>query len=99
MKQYEYQGRTFYIEDTGECEITVSDGAYTVRITRTENESNRRRGYAYAYGFTDFYDSLLASTVEEAVEGACEQLLNRRPPVTMTPEDACRALSEFVENL
>ena len=33
MKEYKYQGETFQVDDSGGCEIKVSDGQNTISIT------------------------------------------------------------------
>ena len=35
MKEYKYQGETFQVDDSGGCEIKVSDGQNTYQSRRT----------------------------------------------------------------
>jgi hypothetical protein len=89
MKEYKYEGETFQIDDSGGCEVKVSDGENTAVVTLNSGNSVYRvsvGGGAWA-----------TNTPEASVQRACRQLIAfRNAPST---EDACKALSGFVESL
>ena len=90
MKEYEFEGTLFQVEDSGGCEIKVSDGENTALVTLNTGGSVYRvsvvGGGAWA-----------TNTPKDSIITACRQLIAfRNSPST---EDACKALSEFVESL
>ena len=90
MKGYEFEGELFQVEDSGGCEMKVSDGKNTALVTLNTGGSVYRvsvvGGGAWA-----------TNTPKDSMITACRQLIAfRNSPST---EDACKALSEFAESL
>ena len=92
MKEYEYKGETFYIADSGSCEIKVSDKANTISITPNNAGASVYRVSTVRGGWWWHTNS-----VKESVDRACRELLESRSATT--PEEACKALGEFVDTL
>ncbi len=89
MKEYKYEGEKFQIQQVGECEIKISDIQNTVSITA---KGARFKVHSITEGGGWTLDS-----PSEALPYACRELLAKRrfPEV----EDACKALSQFYDNL
>ena len=103
MKEYEYEGEAFQVDDSG-CDgssdwaVKVTDGKNTAVITWFS-------GYDVIEGFVyhvqvqeNHWNTKLAHSPEEAYQQAAEMLIRQRqaPPPT-TPEEACKALIEFID--
>ena len=98
MKEYKYQGETFQIDDSG-CdgssgwEMKVSDGEGTVLIT-----PHITRHAQYMVVYPD-HAQTSSDTPKGALDGACGLLISYRPVDLPTPEDAGKALCDFVDKL
>ena len=92
MKEFKYEGETFQVDDSGGCEIEVSDKVNTISITPNS-------GGPSVYRVSTVKGSWWwhTNSVQESVDKACRELIESRTAVT--PEDACKALNEFVESL
>ena len=98
MKDYEYQGEIFQVDDSGcngleEWEMKVTDGKSIASIT-----PQITRHSLYIVAIPGQVQSS-SNTPKEAINTACKLLIDYRPVVLPTSEDACKALSEFVKNL
>ena len=90
MKEYDFKGELFQVEDSGGCEIKVSDGKNTALVTLNAGGSV----YRVSVVGGGLWNS---NTPKDSIITACRQLVAfRNAPST---EDACKALSEFVESL
>ena len=92
MKDYKYEGEIFQVDDSVGCEIKVSDGVNTISITRNNGGPSVYRVSTVKGGWWWHTNS-----VPESVDRACLELIQSRKAIT--PEEACKALSEFVKNL
>lgn len=92
MKEYKYQGETFYVDDSGSCEIKVSDKVNTISITPNSDGPSVYKVSTVKGGWWWHTNS-----VKESVDRACRDLLESRNATT--PEEACKALGEFVASL
>ena len=92
MKEYKYQGETFQVDDSGGCEIKVSDGQNTISITPNNDGPSVYKVSTVKGGWWWHTNS-----VKESVDRACSDLIESRKAITS--EEACKALSEFVENI
>ena len=92
QKKYEYQGETFSIEDTDNCEIKVSDGFNVLSITPNSGGPSVYRVSTVKGGWWWH-----TNTVEESIDRACRDLIESRKDVTS--EEACKALHEYVRGL
>ena len=98
MKAYEYQGETFQVDDSGcndseEWEMKVTDEKNIASIT-----PHITRQSLYMVVIPGQVKSS-CQTPEQAINTACKLLIDYRPVILPTSEDACKALSEFVESL
>ena len=91
-RKYEYQGKTFQVEDTENCEIKVSDGKHTLSITPNSDGPSVYRVSTVRGGWWWH-----TNTVEESINRACRDLIDSREAVK--PEDACEALHDYVKSL
>lgn len=89
MAKYDYQGEVFQVEDTGDCQLTVSDSKNAASIR------HRAAGTVYQVWIESTYWN--ASTLEQAIDIACRELiaLRTRP----SADEVCKEMSEFVKNL
>ena len=92
MKEYTYKGESFLIEDTGACEIKVSDKANTLSITLNSTGSSVYKVSTVKGGWWWH-----TNTVKESIERACRELVDHRG--TVPREVACEELHKFVESL
>ena len=92
MAEYEYQGEKFQMDDSGSCEIKVSDNANTISITPNTAGPSVYRVSTVKGGWWWY-----TNTVKESVERACRELVESR--TNISKGDACKELSEFVKNL
>ena len=92
MANYRYQGEAFQVDALDTCEIVVSDGVNAVSVTLNNHGPTIYRVSTVAGGWWWHHD-----TVESAVRRACQELLKSR--TIGSPEDACRSMMEFVNNL
>lgn len=93
MAHYTYQGEKFQVEDTGDGELTVSDGAGTYWVVARDDSRD-------VYEVTNEGHRLIypaGVSPGEAVEKACSLLLRDRQP--RNADEARKALSDFVRNL
>ena len=92
MKDYKYQDETFQVDNSGGCEIKVSDKLNTISIT-----PNSGGGSVYKVSTVKGGWWWYTNTVEESINRACRDLVESR--TSITPEEACNALTEFVDTL
>ncbi len=92
MKEYKYQDETFQVDDSGGCEIKVSDRVHTISITPNKDGPSGYKVSTIKGGWWWHTNS-----VQESVDRACRELIESRTAIS--PEDACKALSEFVQDL
>ena len=92
MKEHKYKGESFLIEDTGACEIKVSDKTNTVSVTPSSGGPSVYRVSTVKGGWWWH-----TNTVEESVARACRELIDYRG--TISKEAACEALHKYVEDL
>lgn len=92
MAKYEYQGETFELLDSGDCEIKVSDGKNSVSITLNRGGPTVYKVSTAKGGWWWHHDS-----VQDAVNRACRELVKARSGVSA--DDACKEMSEFVDGL
>ena len=92
MAKYEFQGETFQIDDTGDCEVKVSDNVNSVSITLNSGGPTVYKVSTVKAGWWWHHDSM-----EDAVNRACRELIKARSDIS--PDDACKEMSEFVANL
>ena len=92
MAKYEFRGEIFQIDDSGNCEIKVSDGVNTVSITLNSGGPTVYKVSTVKAGWWWHHDSL-----EDAVTRACRELIKARTDVSS--DDACKEMSEFVDSL
>lgn len=92
MAKYEYQGETFELAESDDCEIKVSDGTNTVSITLNRGGPTVYKVSTVKGGWWWHHDSM-----QDAVNRACLELGKARTDVS--PDDACKEMSEFVANL
>lgn len=92
MAKFEYQGEIFQIDDSGDCEIKVSDGTSTVSITLNSGGPTVYKVSTVKAGWWWHHDSL-----DDAVARACRELVKARTDIS--PDHACKEMSEFVANL
>ena len=90
MKEYKYQGELFQVDDSGGCELKVSDGVNTLSIT-----SNSGGPSVYKVSTVKGGWWWHTTTVQESLDRACRDLIDSRSVIT--PEDACKELHEFFE--
>ena len=91
-KKYQYQGETFQVEDTDNCEIKVSDGVTVLSITPNTGGPSIYRVSTVKGGWWWH-----TNTVEESINRACLDLIESRK--STKPEEACDALHNYVKNL
>lgn len=91
-KKYLYQGETFQVEDTNNCEIKVSDGVSTLSITPNSGGPSVYRVSTVKGGWWWH-----TNTVSESIDRACRDLIENRE--STTPEEACKDMHEFVKAL
>lgn len=91
---YIYSGEKFQVDDSADCEVKVTNGINTVLITYNNTGSSV---YRVSLMGTDTWWAL--NTPEESVVQACRGLAKYRAKTSNSPEDACKALHEFVEQL
>ena len=92
MKEYKYNGESFFIEDTDACEIKVSDKTKSVSVTLNSGSPSVYRVSTVKGGWWWY-----TNTVEESVARACRELIEHRSSISQ--EVACEALHKYVENL
>ena len=92
MKEYKYKNETFKLEAADSCEIKVSDKVNTISITPNT-------GGPSVYRVSTVKGSWWwhTNSVEESINRACQELVESRKAIS--PDEACKALSEFVNNL
>lgn len=92
MKEYEFQGETFQVDASGGCEMKVSDKENTITISLNNGGPSVYKVSTVKGGWWWH-----TNTVEESLNRACRELLESRKAIA--PEDACKALTDFVEAL
>ena len=92
MKEYKYEGETFQVEDLDGSEVKVSDGLNTVSITFNKGGPSLYRVSTIKGGWWWH-----TNTPEESLNRACRELIEHRKSIS--PEEALKGLSEFVDNL
>ena len=98
MKEYKYQGETFQIDDSGcdgssKWEMNVMDGERTALIT-----PHITRHTQYMISIPGEVQGS-SNSPEGAVDTACKLLIDYRPVVLPTPQDAGKSLCEFIDKL
>ena len=93
MKDFKYDGSVFQIKQDGDCSLLVTDGTNSVSV-----EVNRKLGrQPFVYRLPNGL-GWQATTEKNAVEGACQKLIQLRAP-RPTHEELCKSLSDFYDNL
>ena len=98
MEKYEFKGVTFQVDDSGcdgssEWEIKVTDGKSTASITWNVGGNS-------IYGVTQLESGArwTPNSEKKAIEQACRAVAEYSARAATSPEDACKALMEFVKN-
>lgn len=92
MKEYEYAGEKFSLEDVGGCGINVTDGLNTVSITLNNSDVSVFKVSTVNGGWWWHTNS-----AKESVDRACRVLIDHR---MAAPKDTARKeLRDFVEDL
>ncbi len=91
-KEYKYEGDTFQVEDSDGREVTVSDGMNTLTITLNKGGPSLYR-VSTVKGSWWWH----TNTPEESINRACRELIEHRKSIS--PEEAYKALSDFVDEL
>ena len=91
MKSYVYDGKTFQIESSGECEAKVTDGKNTAIITK-----NDERESVYVVKLRVGGNGRVANKPDEAIDVACRQLIRLGTP---SPDDPCKDLKDFIDSI
>lgn len=89
MAEYKYQGETFEVDSSDNCEVKVSDGLNTVRVVVN--------GGGYQFRSPTGVSGLITDTVQDSVESACRELVRMKS--LLSRDYACKELSEFVHKL
>ena len=92
MKEYKYKGQTFQVDAAGGCEMKVSDSKNTITITPNSSGASVYRVSTVKGGWWWH-----TNTVEESLNRACRELLESGTAIS--PEEACKALADFVGKL
>ena len=92
MKEYKYKGEMFQVGATDSCELKVSDKVNTISITPNTGGPSVYRVSTLKGGWWWHTNS-----VEQSIDRACQELVESRTAIS--PEEACKALSEFANNL
>lgn len=93
MAEYKYQGETFLVEKTSNCEARVTDGEFVVSITKDTQVDGVYAVTLQGGGWRK------ADTPESAFEIAGHYLIRAKSAMRNKPADPCKALSEFVDKL
>ena len=105
MKEYEYQGEKFQVDESGGCEIKVSDGNNTavVKYNSIYPANNTNGRYPYVYRAEIVGSPQWASEFEsphDALVRSCGLIVQyRNRPTFISQEEACKALKEQIDNL
>ena len=91
-KEYKYQGETFQVEDLDGHEVTVSNGLNILSITLNKGGPSLYRVSTVKGGWWWH-----TNTSEESINRACRELIEHRQSIS--PEEAYKALSDFVDDL
>ena len=94
MAEYKYQGKTFQVEENSDCKWEVTDGVNTAYIG-LHPSINSEAQTLYQVEIKNTRGG--QSTPQAAIDTACVLLIKYRDRVS--PEDACKAMSEYVRNL
>ena len=93
MAEYPYQGEKFEVDEleneSGVCEIKVSDGTHTLSVTKNDGGGSVFKVSTVKGSWWWYHD-----TVKASVDRACSTLIESRKPV-----DPCKDMSEFVKSL
>lgn len=92
MADYEYEGEKFQVVDVGGSETKVSDEVNIISIT-----PNNSRSSNYRVTHTDSGWWFKATEPKESLDQACWMLIRLRD--TITPDQACKDMSELVKTL
>ena len=92
MKEYEYAEEKFELEDTGQCQISVTDGLNTVFVSPNESDAS-----VYKVSTVNGGWSWHTNSVKESVDRACRVLIDHSR--STSKETACKELREFVDDL
>ena len=108
MQKYDYQGKTFLLDDTKGCYIEVEFGDTKMYVgvnlqgTPDYPYTWGPQGHVTTDGLSRNYGGGFR-TVEEALDSACNTLLNNwreaQARKSFKPEEACEALHDFVKKL
>lgn len=91
-KEYKFDGEPFFVDNSAGCQINVSDKFKAVSITPNNGGPSVYKVSTVKGGWWWH-----TNTVEESVNRACRELIESRKAIS--PEDACAALGEFVDQL